>query len=83
MYWVYILKSLKNNQYYIGCTNNLVRRLNEHNKRFSKYTKGKGPWEITYKEEFYNLNEARKREKQIKSWKKRVAIEKLILGAIV
>lgn len=43
----------------------------------------KKPWELVYKEEFDNLKGARKREQQIKSWKKRIAIEKLIEGAIV
>lgn len=83
MYLVYILKSLSNNQYYIGCTDNITRRLNEHNKGLSKYTRNRGPWKLMYKEEFNNLGTARKREKQIKSWKKRAAIEKLINAAFV
>lgn len=75
---VYILKSEKTNGYYIGSTNNIERRIREHNKGKSRYTKGKGPWIILYREGFNSLREARLREQQIKSWKKRVAIEKLI-----
>lgn len=78
MYVVYVLKSEKNNRYYIGCTNNIERRIAEHNNGLSRYTKNKGPWVGVYKEEYSSLLEARKREKQIKSWKKRSAIEKLI-----
>ncbi|MBI2196393.1 GIY-YIG nuclease family protein [Candidatus Daviesbacteria bacterium] len=74
---------MENNRYYVGCTGNVARRLDEHNKRLSKYTRSKGPWELVYKEEFSNLRLARKREKQIKGWKKRAAIERLIQGAFV
>ncbi len=83
MYSIYIIKSMQKKQYYIGCTDNIIRRLSEHNKGLSQYTKGKGPWELVYKEEFINLKEARARERQIKSWKKRAAIEKLINAAFV
>ena len=83
MYYVYILKSLKDNTFYIGCTENINRRVNEHNKGLSKYTKNKKPWIIVYSEKFDTLANARKREKQIKSWKKRIPIEKLINGAFV
>lgn len=82
-YYVYIIKSSSTNKYYIGCTDNKYRRVKEHNSGLSKYTKNKGPWVIVYSERFTTLVEAREREKQIKSWKKRVAIEKLIDGAFV
>lgn len=83
MHYMYILQSKKDNKFYIGCTNNINRRVKEHNYGLSKFTKGKGPWILKYEEEFSCLAEARGREKQIKSWKKRVAIENLINGAIV
>lgn len=83
VYYTYILKSVKTNGYYIGCTNDLVARINRHNKGLNKYTKNRGPWELVYKEEYNSLSEARRREMQIKSLKKRSAIEKLINGAFV
>ncbi|MCL4363698.1 GIY-YIG nuclease family protein [Patescibacteria group bacterium] len=83
MFFTYILKSILTGQYYIGCTNNLKRRLDEHNKGLSKYTRNKRPWVLKYKEEYSSLIKARRREKQIKSWKKRQAIEKLIIGLVV
>lgn len=75
MHFVYIIESASIGKYYIGCTDDINRRLMEHNKGLSKYTRNKGPWMLRYKEEYYTLAEARKREKQIKSWKNRKFIE--------
>ncbi|MDO8451614.1 MAG: GIY-YIG nuclease family protein [bacterium] len=83
MYFVYILKSLRTGRYYVGCTDNIGRRVQEHNSGSSVYTKNKGPWGLVYKEAFSSLNNARVREQQIKSWKKRIAIEKLIQAPFV
>ena len=84
MFFVYILKSVKNNSYYIGCSNNIERRLIEHNSGTSKYTKNARPWNFVYKEQYVTLKEARKREREIKNWKKRARIEKLMCdGAFV
>lgn len=83
MYHIYIIESLTSKKYYIGCTDNIERRLTEHNKGLSKYTKNKGPWVLKYTEEYSLLVDARNREKQIKSWKKRKSIEKLFQGPVV
>jgi putative endonuclease len=83
MFYIYILKSILVGKYYVGCTDNLERRLTEHNSGLSKYTKLSMPWKLVYTEQFENLSKARLREKQIKSWKKRSAIERLINGPIV
>ena len=84
MFVVYIIQAELSKKYYIGCTDNLDRRLKEHNSGYSNYTKTQKNWNLKYKEEYENLADARKREKQIKSWKKRAAIEKLIVtGPIV
>jgi putative endonuclease len=77
MFYVYILKSLKTGQYYIGQTNNIIARLGRHNSNSVSSTKNKGPWEIFHKENFRDRVSAIKREKQIKSWKSRKAIERL------
>ena len=79
MFFVYIIKSVLSGKYYIGCTDNINRRLNEHNSNLSKYTRNKGPWMLKYKEQYESLKEARRREKQIKSWKSRESIEKLFI----
>jgi putative endonuclease len=64
---VYLLKSLKNGTLYVGMTEDLERRLLEHNKGKSKFTKGHLPWSLLYAEEFPDYTSARKREKYLKS----------------
>ncbi len=86
MFTMYILKSENNNsrcRYYIGSTDNLEKRLIRHNSGYSKYTSGKGPFKLAYKEEFMSRSEAKKREYYIKSLKSKITIEKLINAAIV
>jgi putative endonuclease len=47
MYIVYILKSLKEtSKYYIGLTEDLDRRLNEHNSGITGYSKRYAPWQV-------------------------------------
>jgi len=67
MFYVYILKSLKNGRFYIGSTNNLERRLNEHNSGKSKYTSLTRPFVLIFKEEYLSCSEAMRREKFLKS----------------
>ena len=66
-HFLYILKSQIENKSYVGITNNLERRLLEHNSGKSFYTKRYLPWEVIYKENCDNLVSARKREKYFKS----------------
>ncbi|MFH1575639.1 MAG: GIY-YIG nuclease family protein [Candidatus Nealsonbacteria bacterium] len=82
MYCVYVLKSKINNSYYVGSCEDIIKRITLHNKGLVKSTKRYSPWELVYKEEFSSLKEARQRELQIKSWKKRVAVENLIKSRI-
>jgi putative endonuclease len=66
MHFVYILKSEKNKKLYIGYTNNLRKRFDEHNRGFSKATKPYLPWKIVYYEASLFEEEARKREQNLK-----------------
>lgn len=66
MFYVYVLQSLKNNRFYIGCTNDLFRRLREHNEGRSKYTKSTRPFKLVHHEPFKDLKLARKRERLLK-----------------
>ena len=66
MFIVYILYSLSKKRYYVGQTNNLERRIHEHNSGHTRSTKYGVPWEIIWSEEFPDRSEASKREKQIK-----------------
>ena len=82
MYYTYILKSGTTGRFYIGSTENLEKRIKQHNDPNyigTKTTKNfPGPWELIYHEIFESRSEAMKREKEIKSWKDRRAILRLI-----
>ena len=64
---VYILLSLKDNKTYTGSTNNLQRRLLEHQLGKVKATKNRLPIKIIYSEKFETLEEAQSREHYYKS----------------
>jgi len=50
MWYVYIIKSLKFNRYYTGCTENIEKRLNEHNLGKTKSIKHYIPFDLIYSE---------------------------------
>ena len=79
MYCVYVLRSLKDARYYIGYTDNLKRRLQDHNRGKSKSIKHRGPFELVYSEKAATKQEAIFRERQIKSYKGGEAFKKLLL----
>lgn len=79
MYFTYILQSFKTKKFYIGYSENISERIRLHNQGAVNATKNKGPWKLVHSEKFYNSRDAVHREKQIKSWKSRNSIEKLIL----
>jgi len=66
-YFLYILKSETAVKSYVGITNNLKRRLSEHNSGKHFYTKRYCPWVMIYNEKYDSLKEARSREKYLKS----------------
>ncbi len=76
---VYILFSAQKNKYYIGYTGDeLTERLRKHNTNHTGFTGKTGDWKIVYTEVYLTKEEAYKREREIKSWKSRKKIEKLI-----
>lgn len=66
-YYVYVLRSKKDGMWYTGLTHDLQKRFKEHTRGESVYTKGRGPFELIYYEAYRNNEDARSREKQIKS----------------
>jgi len=66
MYYVYVLKSKKDGNCYIGSTNDLERRLSEHNNGLVFSTKLRVPFEIIYYEAYKAEKDARQREKNLK-----------------
>jgi putative endonuclease len=68
-FYVYIIKSRKDNTYYKGVSENYLQRLIAHNQGLSRYTKDKGPWDLIYVEEHPNKTAALSREKKLKRCK--------------
>jgi len=66
MFFVYVLKSLKDNTTYIGSCEDLERRLKEHNQGKTKSIKHKIPLELVYYEAYLTKTLARKREIELK-----------------
>jgi putative endonuclease len=77
-FYFYILYSEKLGKYYIGSTWNLEDRLRKHNSNHKGFTGRQSDWRIVYTENYDSKAEAYKRECQVKSWKSRKAIEKMI-----
>lgn len=72
MHYFYIVRCL-DNTLYCGQTNNLGRRIQEHNSnkiKSAKYTRIRKPVKLVYSEEYPTLQLAMKREWQIKKWTK-------------
>ena len=80
MSWlVYILRSDKDGELYKGITEDIQRRLEEHNSGKSRFTSSKTPWQLVYQKERPNTREAMIEEKRLKrlNWK---SLEKLLQG---
>ena len=69
MYHVYIIKSLKDERFYIGQTNDIEKRLVKHNKGLVRSTKSRKPFILLFQEEFMSRKEAINRERYLKSLK--------------
>jgi putative endonuclease len=79
MWYMYILYSATLNRYYVGSTGDaLTERLRRHNSNHKGFTGGLGDWQLVYTETFSDKFSAHKRELQVKKWKSRKMIEKLI-----
>ncbi len=80
-YVVYILECA-DKSFYVGCTNDLERRLKQHNdsKWGAHYTKIRRPVILKYSETFPTLKEARRRESEIKGWRREKKLNLIKLG---
>ncbi len=67
MFYVYVLRSQKDNQLYIGFSKDLKQRVNKHNKGLVKATKNRIPFTLIYYEAGLNKQKALKREKYFKT----------------
>lgn len=66
MFFVYILQSKKDNNLYIGYTNNLLRRFKEHNSGKVLSTKSRCPFSLAYYEAYASRQDATHREHNLK-----------------
>jgi putative endonuclease len=80
MYSVYIIRSQNRNYTYVGISDNVERRLNQHNLGYNKTTKPYSPFKLICVENLPNRQEARKREKYYKDWEGRNKIKEIIAG---
>jgi putative endonuclease len=78
MYYIYIIYSLKIDRYYIGQSDDIIKRVKEHCIRKNL---GADDWLLKYSEKFNTRGEAMKREIEIKKKKRRTYIELLISSA--
>jgi len=77
-YFTYILFSEKLNKFYVGSTHDLHRRVEEHNRGKTPFSKLGLPWQLKYYQEFDTRKEAVHRELEIKRKKDRKYIQRLI-----
>jgi len=82
MAWLYILYSENLDRFYIGATSDFLNeRIRRHLSDHKGFTAAAKDWRLVYSEQFDDFKEAHKREKQIKSWKSKAMIIKLIATA--
>lgn len=78
--YVYILQSLRDDKLYIGVTNDLKKRLAEHNNQKNLSTKSRTPFELIYYEAYRNRGDAENRERFFKTGWGRRYIQKNLRG---
>lgn len=78
MTFVYVLRSVRFNRFYVGMTDHVERRLKEHNQGKTKSTQFYRPWELVFTEQFEDRLSARKREKYLKSGVGKEYIKKMV-----
>jgi len=75
-YFVYVLRNFKNNDIYVGSTEDLVNRINLHNLGKVKSTKAYRPWQFLEAKEFDTRGEAVKYEKFLKNHRQKEILKK-------
>jgi len=78
MEYVYILQSEKNAKYYIGSTNDLNRRLSEHNSGQTKSLMNLLPMKLVFSKACNIKGEARRIERHLKKLKSRVIVQRIV-----
>ena len=68
-HWVYVLWSDTCRRFYIGLTDEVERRVRQHNAGISRWTRGRGPWRLVWQQRCTDLREARQLENRLKRQK--------------
>lgn len=83
MFYIYVLKSTKDNKTYIGWTPDLKKRLVEHNSGLVNSTKPRRPLKLIFYEAFTDKKDALLREKFLKTGWGRIHLKKAIKYTLV
>ncbi|HLA68204.1 MAG TPA: GIY-YIG nuclease family protein [Bacteroidota bacterium] len=78
MFWVYVLRSLKDGKHYTGYTNDFDRRFHEHNTGRTHSTRRRRPFILVHLEEYSDEESAKKREKHLKSGRGREELREIL-----
>ena len=68
MYYTYVLRSMKDMDFYTGATKNLKLRFEQHSKGLVESTRHRTPFTLIYYEACLNESDATKRERYLKSY---------------
>jgi putative endonuclease len=82
MYYVYVLLSLKDKKFYIGFTNDLKRRLKEHDSGKNISTKSRFPFELIYYEAHLSKADAMRRERYFKTTKGKSTLRQMLRDSL-
>jgi len=77
-YYVYFLKSLTKDFTYVGFTQDLKRRLKEHNNKEELSTKYYAPFDLIHFEAYKNIKDAKRREEYFKTTKGKVTLKQML-----
>jgi len=83
MFFVYILLSQKDNQFYIGYTQNIERRFQEHNSGNNESTKFRRPFKLLYYECHSHQADALRRERYFKTTKGKSTLRQMLRWALL
>jgi len=82
MYYVYVLISQKDKNFYIGFSENLEQRLDEHNSGKNISTKPRRPFSLKYYEAHTSKSDALRRERYFKTSKGKATLKQILKGAL-
>jgi putative endonuclease len=83
MHYVYVLLSLKDEKFYIGFTNDLERRLKEHNSGKNISTKSRLPLKLFYYEAHLSKKDAARRERYFKTTKGKSTLKQMLRDSLM